>query len=715
LTGLTTLNEVNEVVAGARVRYSALPYVPNQQLADFFARPVRVGVISVGTTITDDFGASSLFRLWSTKVPVANKLAGYQMFRGEPQVTIQFPGNPVYRGGVLISFHPRALRTSIVANEGTEILPPTWFYGTANVVAKLTLPHISLYAEEAASYSVDLPWPGNREAMFISNGNDWFPMSMILNTFVSNAGATVIPMNVGVYVSYKNVELYNAVEIHGETSGWLSTRVNYVADILGAVGSVVPIVTPWSMLVRGVGSIAAAFGFSRPVSPAMESTHIVTGSSLAYVSGQPDFSEKLALDPAVALDVSGSRFPMSTPEDTRVSFLAGRWGLIARDVEVQDAFFSLGPGAISPYEGGNYPLTPLAFVSSFFGRWRGGLKLKFEIVANAFLRQRFAIVVYPPGETIAAVYTGLSSYATTLVDVVGRTEVEVDVPYQNVMPYTLNTEPYQAYGYDFMATHARVKVYALTTLQGMTGTPVELRMNVSIRAGDGFELALPEITWPNRFIVVHGDVNVVTFGENVVDLLQLTRRSSTNFRTTIDADDIITIPTWGLFPNSGSANYGDETVGGLFLVSVVQWTYLTWLSTAYWCGSGGTRVKFYSAETQGFYTYSLTKLLVSRYNDANFYGASAGAFAEGYDYTTRGAAHSRTALARYEEIELPSRSRMAFTQASNVGKRVSGACDVLAVQRDAGNATKKITFNVSAADDFVLRGFLYAPYLALNV
>jgi len=76
-----------------------------------------------------------------------------------------------------------------------------------------------------------------------------------------------------------------------------------------------------------------------------------------------------------------------------------------------------------------YEMTPLAFVSTLFTYWRGELEFKVEFVGNALLRQRAVIYIVPPNEAAPLTYTPGINYLTTLVDIVGRTEVIVKVPF----------------------------------------------------------------------------------------------------------------------------------------------------------------------------------------------------------------------------------------------------------------------------------------------
>lgn len=497
------VGEVSETAPAVRYRLTAEKMANEESLASFLARPVRIMTATVtgGTLITaSSFPGSSpvasLLDQWRVTPGVANKLQGYGLFRGTPRVTISVTGSPVMMGTVLFSFCPASTANPEGANYPAA---PPWFHVNGRLPLHDAMPGVRCGVEKVETYTIDLPWCLASPVLDIklTSARDWYIWAQLANlSFRRNDGLTVDPVTFEVYVSYHNVELSQPIVINGATEvegPWLSSRLKYAASIMSQAAVPFPFITPWAAVTGALGSFAASMGFARSYETAMSIERIDEGGNVSYMSGAPFFGHKLASDPAVATDVSGAFIPLSLPGDTSLSWVCSKWGLI----------YGAGNG-VAPTTGVSvviaaHPmstrfstilttspcLTALGFASLPFTYFSGDLEFKFEFESNALVRCRYAIQVIPRGVLTPTTYVGASFFHTTLVDVVGRTEVVIPVKFESANLWERLEQPTSSTS--TASFRPRIVVFALDTL------PVSqiVGMSTWVRAGPNYKVTMP--------------------------------------------------------------------------------------------------------------------------------------------------------------------------------------------------------------------------------
>ncbi|QFP98431.1 polyprotein [Lysiphlebus fabarum rna-virus type B] len=131
--------------------------------------------------------------------------------------------------------------------------------------------------------------------------------------------------------------------------------------------------------------------------------------------------------------------------------------------------------------------TTLAYISAYYGKWRGDIEFKFQIVGSKFHTGRLIVGSIPLSNYSNPPIQTLKFSANKIFDIADNTELIFRAPWQwkNSFASTRTTEiagdvPSQMY----------VKV--INRLIAIEQVPTTLYINVFVRASDNFELAIPK-------------------------------------------------------------------------------------------------------------------------------------------------------------------------------------------------------------------------------
>lgn len=713
----------------------------NESLGKYLDRPIRIATITVSAgTVTGWPTTSSLFELWRAAPGVAAHLKGFGLFRGDPVVTVTVTGSPSMMGTLLVSFMPTAT-PNLNSDQSFPLVPPLitqagWRFARAN------LPHLWCGVEEVKTYEIKLPFPSSNTALRTTSSQgvdqDYRMYAELAGrNFRRNDGNTPEPIKFEVYVRYENIELTQPISIQGGSEGpWLSSRLSYAADVMGAASTVFPFVTPWAAITGAMGKFAASMGFSRPIQVAMSTERIERTGNLSVYSGQPFFGQKLADDPAQATDVSGAFIPFTEVGDTTLSYVTSRPGLVyawyapTDSTRVEIDMDPMVVGVASP----EVQLTPLAFAALPFRFWSGELEATIEFESNALVRCRYAIQVIPADAAMPTSYGGNTFFHTTLVDVVGRTRVKIPVPYYRRQLWDEMGGPYTAV--NTLTTSTRLVVYALDALVA----PLEIGMYVWIAAGPSFKLAyptpvrlaawslvayaappvalgsLPDITLPGGSGVLPGgdeefdglelhgcnedpSLSMSCFGTNYTDLVALARKPQFLFSATGNTYTNVAFDPHDLHINNSRFGATATPV----LVSSASLPVHMYLRSAYMGFSGGFRMTLInlSATRKPLVVSTYMRKTSGSLNTASTDNA-------GYSYggcTVVPSTEEASLVSEFEgRADIPAAFRPGFVFGTTTGITNSPVVVI-------GGAPTDFNVWVSGADDYVFHGFLAPPIL----
>lgn len=735
---MTTVMVTDETTTEPGIRDPVQTHVapPMESLEHVFARPRRIGTLNLADGTTSFDKTKSLWALYSAIPVVAAKLTGYLFSRGKPKVSIQFQGSPFVMGTMDVRFFPLMMRGDYDVNAPTI---PAWFTAFDGYLMQgQHLPGFRMNYEAPCTCELLLPWPQPASFGKITL-DDWFFGAAVLNgPRMVDPGVTFPGMLADVYLSYEEVELYASVTAEGkakvkkredgtdETGGLLSRGLAYGASLLAAGG---PEMTPYALAAELGSIVAAQLGFSRPLVPAMTAMVPHPYGQLSFVSGQPDFSQKLALDPATLKGVDGTHLPLYAGGDSNIKQIARRWCLVVKDVVVSSSGviavdFNNGPvsqvahGAVTKPTIG---MTNLNYLGAFFRYVRGTIEVEVEFVATPLVRARYAIVTLPVGVAAPASYGPGINLPTTVVEVAGRTKVIVTIPWTYETPFVQTALLQQSRNFGLLVTSA-IRVYELASPVGSSGAHPVVVMNVSTRGCEDIEYAMPELTWINGFNTVHfgvwpeGKVSVATFGESVEDLNLLTRRPCfcTSLVFDVPTNNTLSLPAEMFLP-AETTTYGGGTGMGVQVLGIVQWTYYNLARVAFYSTSGGTRIKaMMNVVATGENPFGTLTTPAFVEAGANLLSNYTTAFSTGAMPFSNGVAINKVDHTGLLEVDIPDRNRFVARRGGQCPMTVNAHAQQWSVlihfPIDPLNDLQMLVAH-SASDDFLVAGFLGPPLL----
>jgi hypothetical protein len=711
-------------------------------LDQFFRRPQQVGTFTITPSgITSSTFPANIFQLWAALPQVANKLAGYKFFRGDLTVTIVYTGSSQALGCTNVGFFPIAGLTNNTF--GSTQTYPSWFtdsLSAANVweYSFLQLPGVMICHEQAATCDISLPFPSASPYISIpsssdSSYGDWECNVMAINLLKNVTGTTPTNMPVQVFAHYDHVQLFGACVPQGDEGGGpISGALSYASEFLSFGGSVFPFLTPWSMIAKGASGVAAALGFSKPPNVEVMAMTPYDVSSLSAMSGQQDFSFRLALDPRSAVDVTKADIPLATSKDMEITTFTRRWSHIA------NAQFAATGGT-------SYPVFPTACMSTlyatqfptcfypalFFRYYTGSIEYRFEFIANPFVRATIGIVYVPYGGVVPSSYTDASATVCKrqIVTVIGRTVVDFTCPYTYPTYNRLIGGVYSTFPKVDSAIPTlspQIILFLITPATSQFGVPIGLEYNLSVRGGPDFCYMIPR-TIPGQLrpwtvgasvglpgVYPEGKEDsgmdgvseptqnplpIMLYGEQVFSLGTLFKRSCLMAALTSPAvNTLLAIPFWGYHANASPA-------------TSTATTFIVGFAPCFYACRGGMRYKFVYPEELG--NFSVFSSLVQAAAPTSVFTLLSGLPAF---YSSDGAAWSSNKSRGMFEIEMPSREYARFREAWRMGGVATGhsAAGESLLFGAPVLATRTCNVYQSAADDFTLYGFLCVPPMILN-
>lgn len=661
----------------SEMQYSSKPTpflpLPKSYLVDYLKRPVLIK-----TYFSDSDGPTStgIFNAFYTASAV-DVLKSFKNIRACLMIRVVSLGNPTYYGTSLIAFRPHTFYTDFSRNLNSGGAAAQLTSDHVNNATKFyQLPHVQINYEEYQAQTICLPFSCNNYCID-KTGEMWYMRHWRVNVCKSNSNTTPEPLEFNVYCHLEDVELFNILNESGKKESVpISGHLAYVASMLKQASTLFPFVTPWQKLATVSSEVALSMGFSRPISVPLKSVVTRSNTTLAYSSGQPDFSTKFSIDPSVSRSVVPFH-PLSKENDLDLyshlksyDFLGTNLSLIYVEPTWQPNVTDFIP-------------TRLAYFSAMFSYWSGSIKYRIEFVGNSLLRQNYAILVLPPGVSALASYSGTSKIQTYIVEVCGRTVFEVEVPYFYTRPLFDVSNFFSG-----IFTGTRLQILPITNCTGQTGTPTNIPYNVFVCAGETFQVSVPTLANHNNWIIEESQVIEIT-GERISNLKQLLGMPCISSQIHYDVlrDNVLTIP---VLPVTSSYAY----------VGLQNFcTYLERISVPFVCATGSVRHKLLGetslSHTTSFLTKSQTQTQLS---------TSTSPFGKSCNFGSN-------------EFEiLLTTTRQFFDPYTHFASSLSYTfqpCQSIALAGNNEVSTKTYTFNdfVSGGEDYMLSGFLSLPAL----
>lgn len=536
--GLGVTNANDSDITGANVQLAstiAKPtnYVPldstllhssatgaRQEIATFLERPqlIQDGTVSASDVFTTKIYSATIPHdliygnaIWS------NKLAGSFAFRATVVITVYVNANPFQAGKYILAWVPSGGGNNVINASLSHFATLTQATQCPHVEidlacdseATLEIPHISCMPYAAFAPTVNSIYGNIGRVFFV-------PYSPLAT---GSGGSTTAGYSI--WAHFKDVEL--AMPIHPQALGKVNTKVKRkvnpatqeqasagmgpissvagvvksTADFLSGVPFLSSITGPVSWAADIVGGVASLWGYSRP--------HNSEATSLMQMTILPKYTNVDGMDNSVKMAYS-DRNELEAEvlggvdmDEMSIAYLVAKkayykqvsWTTAQAEdtMLVKDALSPRAGYTVTSQAGTNiYHLSPLAYVASFFGLYRGSVKLTFKFVKTQFHSGRLALYYWPYNQNVnsagADPNNNTSAYLhREIMDIREGNEFTFTIPYTSFETYRSTGSFDRNYGYWIL------KVLNPLTAPSTVSSSVVILMEIS--GADDMEFAKP--------------------------------------------------------------------------------------------------------------------------------------------------------------------------------------------------------------------------------
>lgn len=522
--------EVQRGVPLTTVGDVARAYSPNEikSVADYLAKPVPIVQATWNTSQTAGtalFGADTWAGVHATTMWV-NKLTGFYGLRATLKVTLVLNATPFHQGRLCLSYYPAA-----------KLAPEKVLGHISHRTAITQLPGIEISAaDESATLSIPLVTPQRFIELTnnpISWGNVYLHVLSPLKTGLS--GSTDVSYTV--WYSLHDVELFGQTSnpVVAQSTTLRSSKVRRrrappseeeekpLSKVLGAgamfagslttIPSLAPYAGPTSWALNALKGAATAFGWSKPLGA--QKPNFVSSNYHWYTTTADGLDNSIPLSLshdaklAVLDDVSSG-----SSDEMSINFIKQQWAYldeftIATSDLTNKQLYSLALAPKNLVNTVTAPaetyMTPVAYLSTLYQLYRGGLEICFKMVKTAFHAGSIA-VTYVPGTAPTTLTVANTNYCfRTIIDIQEGEQVCLRVPYMLPLDYF---ETGNSYG--------RIYVHLINSLRAPETVRSDINVLVYVRGAPDLEFQSPDSPYAVHPIVAQGG-DVEATGEIVCD------------------------------------------------------------------------------------------------------------------------------------------------------------------------------------------------------
>lgn len=492
-------------------------YDDDMSLANFFKRPVRIaaGNWNVDGTLDQKINP---WHLWATNKRVSNRLNNFRNFYGDLKVKIVISGNPMAWGAAMMSYWPNP-NPAFAITDDPQYSTDIGFYGDLMKASQRM--HVMIDPSNSTGGELSIPLHTVLEAHDITTSTlaNWGEL-WLCSLGVLRQQASTKALTWTVYAWCDNVKLSAPTQVNmsglsaqagsEQEKGQLSQSLDVVAKA-ASVAKQLPVVGKWmtaAQMAAKLGSdVAFAFGFSRPLSQ---------HPTQRVVRTPPDLCTHDALDTGVHLGTSPNQ---QLPVDlASVGFTGDDMMDFANVAKIPSLIYTANWNASSAKNSllftmpvtplllnrGTRPITnavatqmtPMGLVASNFRYWRGSLRVRLQIAANAFHRGRLLIVW---DAALTPTLTEEHVVKSMIVDIAETRDFEFDIGWAGPAATSLTCKGKEGFLTDYLVKTAPINatlynngvlsVYVLNELVSnvTTTSPINIHAWVSMPDLEVFE------------------------------------------------------------------------------------------------------------------------------------------------------------------------------------------------------------------------------------
>lgn len=497
--------------------YDIIP--SDDSLANFMARPVLIDTISWGGN--PGIGSIDPWTSFLRQSAVANRIAHYNLLRGDLKLKFIINGTPFHYGRFMISYYPLPTLTDysmdifdtsalqIVRMNGSMKMHVTLDPSTSEG-AEMTLPF--LHPKEF----VNIPTEEYSELGYLS----YFPLTVLRHAnkpvdLGSELRITVYAWMENLKLAIPTAETAPLLPQADEwASGAISRPASRLAKIAGAMKSI-PSVRPYALATEvasgAVAKIAAAFGYCTPV-VLPQHPYIPRSTESLALTNTDSTVNRFALDQKQEVSVDPNICGCLLNDELTINSIAMRESYLGTGT-MQTSQITGAPilqalvdpcTAITQTVGTREwtQLTNVGFVALPFRYWKGTIIFRFEVVCSKFHRGRIRVVWDPNAIVVAGgtIRNQTNESYMAIYDISNTTSFEFAVPWGQaemwrkhaVAPDTnfdagVVIPPGGDIGNGIIGLSVETPLVAPDPVNGS-----DISINVYMRAGHDFEVAAPQ-------------------------------------------------------------------------------------------------------------------------------------------------------------------------------------------------------------------------------
>lgn len=560
------------------MRYEIQDSVTEADLNSFFNRPVLIDTHIYNATDVQGFNYGiNPWHSYFNSVSIKKKLENYGFIRCNLHLKFVVNATPFVYGSIracyrpLPNFTPERFTPDVV--ERAELIPysqypGTWIDPSKSQGGEMVLPFFyqrNFVRATKASDFIDLGRLNfvNYTQMQSANGDPDF--SFTVQTYAWAENVVLSAPTLG--LAMQGEDEYG-LGVISKPASTVARFASYLQDI--------PIIGPFAKATEigasAVSGIAKLFGWTNV--PVLEDTHPYRSTPFPQMAstelGYP--VEKLTIDSKNELTVDPQSIGLPPTDELSIQNIVSKQSFLTiadwqtNHLENRPLFTSrvtpfLGRAQTVTANHGKMWFTPLSVVSTLFDNWRGDIIFTLKVVCSQYHKGRLRITYDPTNSSVQTNPNTESMAFSTILDLGESTEVEMRIPYQQALSWlrvegdlrvnNFTTSSTPVVSRNDLTDNGLLSVKVLTKLSAPVGA-AGVSMLVFVRGAENLEFANPiepsnagylssfAMQGVNEYSEVHAEKtslgktsdellierNIVNFGESIVSLRPLLRRSN---------------------------------------------------------------------------------------------------------------------------------------------------------------------------------------------
>jgi len=519
--GTTLFVSDGDVVHDAGYHVTPIDDTPvrDQSIVDFMCKDQLISQFSWGQSGTHPKG-----NVIATLQPAAylasnaiwaNKLQGYNLFRGKACLRVTLNANPFQQGKLIIAFLPFKVFLDTVDSSYSGLHSPATFGNTDAAVCLMSqMPHIIIDCKDSEG-KIEIPYCAPTHYYDIKHATYEYGVFFVgvYNPLDSGASGENT-VDVSVFLHFEDVELagpmvaqstlpsrgrrkIGAKDAELEAVGAHDiSRALFAAAKVGDVLSNIPLMSDTmktlSWTTRTIAGVASALGYSKPLTQSKPEVYTKQFDRYGATCDGVDVTYPLGLSCTneIGLDNSCS---IRDEDEMSMGFLLSRsyytntitWSTGTASSDTPLYTTKVAPGLL--YVAGSLTKTarvyslrfggPMYYLSNVFDMWRGSIKLKGRIAKTPFHTGRLLVTWTPFAGSVVAPTRATSQIAMReIIDI--RTSDEFNI----VLPFIQPTNYLSPTGYS-----GQLDFLILNELRAPETCASHVDIMLSWSAGDDFE------------------------------------------------------------------------------------------------------------------------------------------------------------------------------------------------------------------------------------